>query len=244
MERTETKNSPRINNQLLVFTVGTEWTTGLINLKNTLQKFEFNYEILGTDQQWNGGDITQNPGGGQKINIVKERLLKGDINDDTILLFVDGYDVIMLSYSLEILDKYLNKFNNKIVFAAEKTIWPNPDLAEKFLPSPTPYKFLNSGCYIGRVKQIKRLLNFVNNSDDDQEYFQKKYLTFEHPIVLDYYSSIFQCLESSSIDLQIKLDKNRIYNCITDEEPCCLHGNGGKNTKELFYHISHILLGT
>ena len=56
-------------------------------------------------------------GGGMKLNLLKKELI--DYDKDDIILFTDSYDVIFLSDSNEIIEKY-KKFEKQLIFAGEK----------------------------------------------------------------------------------------------------------------------------
>jgi hypothetical protein len=63
---------------------------------------------------------------------------------------------------------------------AERWCWPaeNQHLETLFPPSPTPYRFLNSGGYVGRAMDVVEALTSANasNTDDDQGCLQRLFL--------------------------------------------------------------------
>ena len=126
--------------------------------------------ILGLKTPWEGGDMINDPGGGQKINILKKELQK--LDDDDLILFVDGYDVIFLTGTEEIEQKWNNLTIDplvKVIFGSEKAIWPDPSIADKFPESESEYRFLNSGNFIGKVKDLKKITEEeISDSGDDQ----------------------------------------------------------------------------
>lgn len=76
-----------------VFTVATANTHGLERYLRSAEVYGINVEILGRGKQWSGGDMDY-PGGGQKVNLLKEKLNElsklDDKNKDQIILFTDG----------------------------------------------------------------------------------------------------------------------------------------------------------
>ena len=68
-------------------------------------------------------------GGGQKINLVRNHL--ESLHDGDVVLFVDGYDVIINDTLPTILERY-EDMGADIIFAAEKNCWPDPTMASQF----------------------------------------------------------------------------------------------------------------
>lgn len=92
-------------------------------------------------------------GGGYKINLLRNALEPYRDDTEKIILFSDSYDVVFTS-TLEVIVRKFKKSNARILFGAEKYIWPDetmehlyPDVA-KILP-----KYLNSGCFIGKYRK-------------------------------------------------------------------------------------------
>lgn len=98
--------------------------------------------------------------------------------DEQIILFVDGYDVLILNTKDNIIKKYyeLTK-GNKALFASEVAYWPDENLSSEYPEFLTKYKYLNSGCYISTVKILK-IINEINSDIevDDQGVFTKIFL--------------------------------------------------------------------
>ena len=192
------------------------------------------YEVLnlGKDVEWKGGTM-QGPGGGQKINLIKEQL--EHYNDNDIIMFLDGYDTFITSTSKqEILQRYFS-FRSEIVFSSEKTCWPDRSIEDQF-PETLGYKFLNSGCFIGTVKALKNVFKkSILDHEDDQLYCQKEYLAKTHNIVLDYESYIFFSL--SRLENYVDYVNGYLVNKDTNCTSLVLHGNGGEETKKVFDHM-------
>ncbi len=187
---------------------------------------------IGKNKEWRGGTM-QGPGGGQKVNLMKDYL--STLEEDTIVMFIDGYDTFISSTKEVILERYLG-FNKDIVFSAEKTCWPDKRLQELHPQSPTEYRYLNSGTYIGTAKALKNLFSApIEDYEDDQLYMQKAFLNSQDNIALDVESYIFFCLAGAEKD--IKIGKNFIVNKATKCTTCVIHGNGGASTKESFENL-------
>lgn len=219
-----------------VLTVATD-STKLSYLEKSSSFFEIEYINLGGGVEWNGGEMSifaGVSGGGQKVNLVKDQLEK--YNDYDIVLFIDGYDVFFVENLNTVVNRFF-EFNCDILFAGEIFCWPDESLASFFVAN-TKYKHLNSGCYIGYVKDLKELLqNDINDSDDDQLYFHRQYINnLNIKIKIDTENYIFQCLSGAIYDIDI-MDTGQIINVNTNCCPCIIHGNGGPLDKTTFDNL-------
>ena len=185
-------------------------------------------------QKWKGGDdMANNPGGGHKINLLKEEMENFKDNPDQILMFTDSYDVIFLAEPSEIIAKF-KEFKANLVFGAESFCWPDSKLADSYPVPESGKRFLNSGGFIGYAKDIYALVNFkpVQDSDDDQLYYTQLYLNEafreKHQMVLDHKSRIFQNLNGATDEVELVFDdiNPKILNTLYDTKPLVLHGNG------------------
>jgi hypothetical protein len=86
------------------------------------------------------------------------RLYARRLPPEEIILFTDGYDSMLVCGEAEVLAKY-SRFAAPLVFTAEKTCWPCPDLADAFPSSGTPFRYLNSGGFIGQAGVLVDVLN-------------------------------------------------------------------------------------
>ena len=190
---------------------------------------------LGKGVKWEGGNM-KGQGGGHKINLIKEYIK--DKKDSDVLLFLDGYDTFISDSISEILYRYL-EFNSQIVVSSERICWPDeliaPKLKELNINQNTPYQYLNSGMYIGRIGRLKELLAHpLQNDEDDQFYMQREYLRNPKGIVCDVEQYMFITSDYSVIQRN-----GQLYNPITRCYGCAYHGNGGVKEKqrcEILYH--------
>ena len=246
--KSDTENSKEVDfvsDDLLLLATGTEMTDGLKRFMNSCKVYGLKFKIMGLGEKWIGGNMTDGPGGGQKINFLINTLK--EIGDERLILVTDSYDVIMSANSKEIVKKF-KKFNCPIVFAAEASCWPDTKLAEKYPPTESPNKYLNSGGFIGKAKDIKKILPsaaFEANSDD-QLYYTNKYLSQaqdgEKLIKLDYKCDIFQCLNNAENEIEILYGKSRLKNKLFDTEPCQIHGNGPPSRKHYLNKLESYLM--
>ena len=192
-------------------------------------KNNFEFINIGKDSEWKGSDMS-GPGGGQKINLLKNYI--EDLEDHDVIFFADGYDVFVANSLEEIVYRYLEQ-KCKVLFAAESVCWPDESISNQFPETYTPYRYLNSGLLIGRVDELKRIISdSIEDYEDDQLFYQKKFLSGNYDIKLDYESYIFQCHDQNVQELD-----ERLYNPVTNCYTCVYHGNGNSDAKEFFNKI-------
>jgi hypothetical protein len=173
--------------------------------------------------------------------------------DDNIVMFIDGFDVLINNQPENIINKYYElTTGEKALFSAEKACWPYSSLHNLYPVTSSKYKYLNSGTYISTVKILKKLFISIMNKInkvyykmydimiDDQGLFTKIFL-FEHQdlIMLDYNAEIFNCLYDSINDIEFK--DNKIYNKTTNTYPMVLHGNNASSKDFLLNDIYNVL---
>lgn len=233
------ENGNKMNEILHVVTVATDVDKMQI-LKASAANHKMNITNLGEGVEWHGGDMT-GPGGGQKINIVKKFL--ANVDDTAIVMFVDGYDVLINDTLPTIVERYKD-MGGDVVVAAEKTCWPDKTLADQFPNSHTEYRYLNSGLYIGTAVALRKLFEeSLEDGSDDQLYMQKQFLQQDAlgvKVVLDVENYIFQCMAAASQDITVKSNKQLLNNA-TRCCPCVLHGNGGALDKQRFMDVAATL---
>ena len=101
---------------------------------------------------------------------LKDQLLYSylsDMNDNELILFTDGTDAVFLASENEILEKFY-KFNTDLLFSTDLKCWPDKSLASFYNQNTnSPFMYLNSGGFIGKVGLIKELLEENDNEDDN-----------------------------------------------------------------------------
>ena len=202
------------------------------------------FNNIGKGLKWKGSNPNGKTGCGQKINMMREYLQ--NLPDDDIVMFVDGYDVFISNNINRIMQEYY-KFDAKVIFGRDyKICWPDATLAELFPDEEGVY--LNSGCYIGQVKEIKRILepmllpsptpiiSNINDDDSDQLHITKKYLSGKYDIKLDKECKIFQTTDFYDMN-NVVIKDNRLYNTVTKSYPSVYHGNGGSDAKKKWIEL-------
>jgi hypothetical protein len=167
-----------------------------------------------------------------KINYMAS--LIEDLPDDSIVCFIDAYDVIVNSTQNDILEKFLS-LDCDILISTETNCYPSNFKVrydELVLGTITKYKYINSGGYIGYKKPVLDLLrwkniNLMKNKTSDQGYFYEYYLNNyqNNKIKLDFDCIIFHSMYKIPFK-NIEIVNNRIYNNELKNYSCFLHFNG------------------
>jgi hypothetical protein len=169
------------------------------------------------------------------------------IPDDDLMLFTDAFDVLYTDSSDKIVKIFMER-NYKILFAGECGCWPHivedKQACFKGYPeAPTPYRYLNSGTWIGIAKYVRiMLLDVINTAGtnfllaNDQKLVADMFIAQKHPISLDYYAEIFQSMHATDPpdlpschpfpDLRLT-SENKWHNVRTNTTPAVFHFNGG-----------------
>lgn len=213
--------------QTHIITVGTD-ENKMWGLEQSAKRHGITYLNLGQGVEWGGGTMV-GQGGGHKINLVRSHIQT--LPDEDLVLFVDGYDVLFTDNIHSIKERF-DGFDCDILFAAEKSCWPQPTIAPQFPMTPTPYKYLNSGVYMGKVARLNHFFSeVVANDQDDQLWMQKRFLGANGlNVKLDHEGYIFQC------DDEVSYDGQQISNGMCC--PCIYHGNGGDDAKARFNSLA------
>jgi len=224
-----------------VFAFATEANDGLKMLYESSLKYGIPLEYVGLNKEWSDGNKARldYPGGGQKVNMLRETIK--DMVDDTLVIFTDGYDVLYNESLDLILDKF-QTFDTKVLFGAEASCWPDENLKETYPEVDSPLKYLNSGVIIGYVGELKRITNEdISDTDDDQLYYTKKYLSGEFDIKLDHKCEIIQNLSLFN-NVRINKLKSKLENTLFGTVPSIVHGNGDVHVKMALYRMFNYLV--
>lgn len=142
------------------------------------------------------------------------------------ILHIDAYDVIVIGDEKEIMRRYIST-GYPILFMAEINCWPDASVASRYPDLPGPWRYLNSGCYIGERLALLDMLNSINIEPhlDDQKLATEYYLEHQQDVGLDTECVLFQSLLGGLHVLELK--KGSIFNKIKGTNPVIAHHNGG-----------------
>lgn len=197
-----------------------------------------NITILGWSTPWRGLS--------QKLEAAMK--YAQSLHPDDIILFTDAFDVLYTQSSATIYKGFVS-MNSSIIFSAECGCWPHvaedPDICLKKYPlSPTPYRYLNSGTWIGYAGLAWKMLDEVMkeagadfSNANDQKLIADLYIQGRFGIQLDFYNKLFQSMHltldpplpycNPNEDLVFPKNNSPWYNKRTKSTPAVFHFNGG-----------------
>lgn len=211
-------------------------------LAESCRRNGFPLTVLGAGRSWKGY--------GTKLRLVRE-YLRG-VRAGALVVFVDAYDSLFLPSHDRLVERFL-AFDRPLVFSAEKGCWPDGARAARYPrsrtalshrrsrplgaaaprpapPSQTPFRYLNSGGYMGHAGALLEALDDLSpgEGDDDQRLFTDYFLKHPDRVGLDHEATIFQTLyEVEPADFDWSRNGSlRLRSRLTGSEPCVLHGNG------------------
>lgn len=183
-------------------TVATNPQHYFYSMQESAKRNNIKIEILGWGQKWQGFIW--------KFKLMKEKLSK--LSKNEIVMFFDAYDVIFLKNEKEI-EKVFLDYGKKILVGSicgsslEKYI-SNLVFGGDALPKKsTCFDGLNSGCYIGYVKNLYNLLDNICKIYDceDAKLDDQKIMTLfykenheKYDMELDYQTKLIYNFESNS----------------------------------------------
>lgn len=167
------------------------------------------------------------------------------------IIVCDAFDVLLLTGVDESIYNYRG-FGSPIVFNAERNYFPDTGRRGEFPNVAGPYKFLNSGYFIGETGAVVHMLETMRdnygfppdkrNPDgtwecrNDQTDYTAYFLDNLDKVTLDYPGILCQTLhDSDPREFAFVPDRKRVVSLFTGNEPCAIHGNG--NGKEWLKRI-------
>jgi len=198
---------------------------GYHNYVKSLQKFKYNYKILGKGVKWEGFVQT-------KIKYCYDYLKTLD-DDNLVVCVTDVLDMLAIAPPEELYQKFI-EFKKPIVIGAEvgyPVLTPCYEPHTKLSPSYRKRKYVNAGFYIGYKKDLCHMYEYIlsQNISDDQICVGKYIYEHQDNYELDYRCKIIHNINNKKLlDFKIHPESN-IKRCfITDTKkfPCFIHGPG------------------
>jgi len=220
--------------KMLHLTVADKPHEGLRLLFETaaLQNIETRVLGYGSLQKIGHGAGFLKKGFGLKLSALKQELLE---LGERPVLFTDAFDVLF-QHDLQRVHQKILEIGDKVLFAAEKTNWPDANL--QYPQKTGPFPFLNSGVIAGRAHNILKLLQKpFDEKTDDQYYYAKQYVDGA-PILLDHDAEFFLCLQGIQ---KSELSWNSGWS-FQEKKPAVLHLNSGGTRIRLFVPLVSKLL--
>ena len=114
------------------------------------------------------------------------------LHSDDIIVYLNPDLTDMNNFDLVKFMEAYDSFNSKIVFGAEKNLWPGEleqlrYKIENIVKSPNDFKYLNGGFYIAEVGEMTALLDecVFYPGQNEQEYFARALATKRYSLVID-----------------------------------------------------------
>ena len=123
----------------------------------------------------------------------------------------------------------------------ERGCWPDWDMGppgrkwclHTYPKSPTPYRYVNSGVWMGRAAAANRLLTVLASYTpglDDQHVVGHLFVDRNDWFNLDRQSTLLQSMHGNAADVRMERDAAQqpiLRNLLTNTTPSVLHFNGG-----------------
>ncbi len=221
------KISPQKKPQLHICTTASHRIKNLDQLVKSAEFQKIKLDIVGLGETFSFG---------KKLRDFHEYVKK--VPKDDVVLFLDAYDTLLLADERTILDQFL-KMEVPIVVSVETSCHPFPHLMPYYPASPTKFKYINSGSFIGYARDLLKMfeeMSPIPDETDDQGLLTVFYLYHPERMKLDFLCDLFLPLYQVEQE-ELELDPNK--KCVrcktTSTFPCVIHGNGA--SKDLYQSI-------
>jgi hypothetical protein len=194
-------------------------------LQESCKKLDSELVILGWNEKWKGF--------GWKFNLVQNFLKTQP--DNEIICFIDAYDVILLRSTQELEDQF-KKTDGKIIVGHDKVqIFLQEFAAEIIFYKDfnfTRRERVNSGTYIGYVKDIKKILAdiHIKDNEDDQIALCNYILKHKDKFTVDVDCDYFMTLGKPHCEFMtndVRVENGKVF--YKNSTPFIAHGAGMTN---------------
>lgn len=173
-----------------------------------------------------------------KPKLLKQHILSGGVDSENIM-FTDCWDVLFL-YDPALAFSLWQR--EGITFNAEKNLFPRSDLDQFFPDNGSPFKYLNSGFFIGETQAILTLLEHMRldeipddyrkddgtmHHENDQGNYIQAFTEQPVPMNLDSDCLICQTLHGVTPEEVSIFKEIQLLNKVTNTFPIVAHANGG-----------------
>lgn len=158
---------------------------------------------------------------------------------DDIVVFLDGFDTLMLSDSREVIEKF-KKTGKKMILSVENV--RSSFLMHSYNFQKVREKFINTGLYIGYCGYVLEFLQEIYSNEYNKKSNQATWSTFlntkQEKINLEHFdidrgSSLF-LNHSFTCDNKFSIDKKEKRLVMEDKtKPCFIQGNGVVNMNDI-----------
>lgn len=210
-------------------TVATHSQSYFPSLQKSCERNRMALQVLGWNTPWKGFLY--------KYELMLEYVQ--NIPPHDIVMYIDAFDVVILSGQQEIVEKYKRLGDGKIVFGC---VPKRSAIAKWFHDIVFGPCDLNSGVFVGRAHAMKELLQkamrvaqAIHCSDDQIVMtFLYESAPHHHHIILDLESQLaFNCLSKNPTQFQFQNDRV----VLDKSQPCVLHGPAHINLNPILEQI-------
>jgi hypothetical protein len=212
-------------NNLHILTVANKSKYYYPYLVESVKKNNNELITLGFNEEWKGFNT--------KFKLMFNKL--NEFNDDDIICFVDGFDVICVRNLNELIETFLNIKNrekcNIVAGYDDLKYFLMSTIASLYFTKKINSTIINSGTYIGYVKDIKKFLSFVLSKDNDD--------LADDQILMNIYNKLFPNEIYIDINTEIFLTVVKPLHCIkkyTLIKDNIVYSNNSYNNKPFFIH--------
>jgi tetratricopeptide (TPR) repeat protein len=221
------RQRPKTNGPVRVACVATQETQGLLALRESARDAGVELEVLGMGSSYSGHE--------EKLRLWHDFV--AGMEPDALVLFVDGYDVLLWPAMRELEARFLG-MDADIVFGGDAHCYPDEALATLY-PTTEGKRYVNSGTLVGSAASLTLLLKAVAEygpvttcGPDDQRAFHRAYLEGVDGLTMriDAKEELFHTLHGELREL--KVDR-RGQLTVDGKAPLATHGNAGDGKKLL-----------
>jgi hypothetical protein len=216
-----------------VITISTDNKFYYSNLVESCKKNKGKLTTLGMGEEWRGYNW--------RFRKMIDYL--SNLSDDSIVCFIDGYDVISCRDLTELADEFIklkNKYKCKIVVGSDEYGFIGKKIVAHMSFGKCDNHYLNAGTYIGYVKDLKDIISKIyelnpSDSADDQVLMIQYYNKHPGEIHIDHECKLFLTLMYPLIEVdyftRITINNNKLYAIDYKSMPFFVHapGNGFLN---------------
>ena len=218
--------------ELRVLTYATKATPMLCDCLLVAMRAKVPLTLLGFGEDYHGNF--------QKLRGAREYV--ADLPPHDLVLFADAYDVLYVAGASELRAGFesLHVPPSKVLFMGERGCWPDWDMGgvgrrfcmHTYPRSPTPYRYVNSGVWMGRAAAAHRLLTVLASYTpglDDQHVTGHLFVDRNDWFELDRHARLFQSMHGNAADVRMERAGGApsLHNAMTNSTPRVLHFNGG-----------------
>lgn len=147
--------------------------------------------------------------------------------DCTHILYTDCFDTIAFGGPDEVIEKFKQFGDIKMLISAEKNCYPIAAKAKDYPVTEGPWKYVNGGGWLVEIEYFKQLCvkENLNRQSHDQIWLMDSFFNNRDQIKIDNDCEIFQTIAFSNKE-EWEFREGRFLNVGTGTLPIFFHGNG------------------